>query len=204
VVNSFSPDLSLLLYGANGAVNLWDVKNGADITPDALSTIIHVWGWAAFAPDGQSFYLNDVASNKIFQIPVGAGDGKVVLTGPDGVVYDGPLAVSPDGNWLAVATSSDETIHLFDLKSGKPQVLSTGDQQDQYFLAFSPDSSLLISAGGKSSVLWDVKTGKPISMFPGKQFLSVAFNSADTLLAVALPQLSSTVPTKIELWGVPQ
>jgi WD40 repeat protein len=168
------------------------------------TTIVHVWGWAAFASDAQSFYLSDVASNKIYQIPVGAGDGKVALTGPDGVVYDGPLALSPDGNWLAVATSSDETIHLFDMKSGKPQVLSTGDQQDQYLLTFSPDSSLLISAGSKSSVLWGVKTGKSISTFPGKQFLSIAFNPADTLLAVAIPQQSSTVPTKIELWGVAQ
>jgi WD40 repeat protein len=202
MVNSFNPDISLLLYDANGAVALWDVKKGEPITVEALNTIFKTWGWVALAPDSKSIYLSDVESNQIYQMPVPAGEGKVALTGPDGTLYDGPLAVSPDGNWLAVATSSNESIHLFDLKSGKVQVWPTGDQNDQYLLVFSPDSGMLISAGGDASRIWDVKTGKAISTFPKKQFMAVAFNSADTLLAVATPQMSSTVPAKIELWGV--
>jgi WD40 repeat protein len=203
MVNSFSPDMSVLLTLANGAVTVWDVNKGAPITPDALSNLFNVWGWGAFAPDGQSFYLTDVASNVIYQIPLAGGDAKVALTGPDGTPYDGPMAVSPDGNWLAAATSTGEAIHLFDLKSGKAQVITTGDQQDQYVLLFSPDSSMLISSGGDSSRLWDVKTTKQVGAFPDKQLLSITFNSDDTLIAVAIPQQSSTVPTKIELWGVP-
>ncbi len=203
MVNSFSPDMSVLLALANGGVVVWDVKKGELIEPDVPSNLLQVWGWGAFAPDGQSFYLTDVASNLIYQIPLAGGDAKVALTGPDGTTYNGPLAVSPDGNWLAAATSTGEAIHLFDLKSGKVQVIATGDQQDQYVLLFSPDSSMLISSGGDSSRIWDVMTTKQVGAFPDKQLLAITFNADDTLIAVAIAQQSSTVPTKIELWGVP-
>ncbi len=203
VINSFSPDMSVLLYSANGGAGLWDVKKGVAMQDDALTANLITWGWAVFTPDGKSFYLADVASNKIYQFPVPAGDGKVVLTGPDGTTYDGPMALSPDGSTLAAVTSTNESIHLFDVKSGKAQVIATGDQQDQYLLAYSPDGSLLISSGGDSTRLWDTKTGKQVSQFPEKQVLALAFNPAETLLAVALPQPSSTKPPVIELWGVP-
>jgi WD40 repeat protein len=203
MVNSFSPDMSLLLALANGGVVVWDVKKGEAMTPDALSNLFKVWGWGAFAPDGQSFYLADVASNLIYQIPLAGGGAKVALTGPDGTNFDGPLAVSPDGKWLAAVTSQGEVIHLFDLQSGKAHVIITGDQQDENNLLFSPDSTMLISSGGDSTRIWDVTTTRQVGAFPDKQLLAITFNADDTLIAVAIPQQSSTVPTKIELWGVP-
>ena len=67
------------------------------------------------------------------------------------------LAFSPDGRYLASA-SEDLSINLWDLGSGKRIKKMTGHTASIYSLAFSNESSLLVSGGGDWTVrCWDVK-----------------------------------------------
>lgn len=72
------------------------------------------------------------------------------------------IAVSPDGNILAVASSS--SIHLWNLTdpSDTPRTLQ-GHQNDIAAIDFSSDGGLLISGGhDRKARLWDVEGGKSI------------------------------------------
>jgi WD40 repeat protein len=74
------------------------------------------------------------------------------------------LAFSPDQN--RVAYSENSTIaEILTLGGPQPIVLDTGDSQPD--VVFSPDGSLLATAGYATEVkLWDVETGKLVRSFP--------------------------------------
>jgi len=208
MVNAFNADMSVLVYGQDiGGPGVWDVKKGtalaASLTTDGVSSA----GWFAFAPDGQSVYMDDSKANKIYQVPITANESKAderkaVLTGPEDAVYDGPLALSQDGNWLAVETSADGSIHLFDVKAGKLLTTLAADVGGELLL-FSPDGSLLVSSATDAIRFWDVKTGKQVSTLAEKDIYVGSFNSSGTMLAIAPPSAAPNDPAKIELWAVP-
>src|SRR3712207_4503941 len=69
------------------------------------------------------------------------------------------VAVSPDGSTLATA-SFDNTIKLWDLKSGKEKSTLKGHTSPVYSVVFSPDGNLLASGGADNTIrVWD-KEGK--------------------------------------------
>ena len=68
---------------------------------------------------------------------------------------DGPVAYSPDGARLAVATSLG--IWLYDADTGAETALFTGHTDDVNSVAFSPDGTTLASGSGDGTVLlWDM------------------------------------------------
>ena len=65
--------------------------------------------------------------------------------------------MSPDGRYLASA-GEDLAINLWDLGSGKRIKKMTGHTSSIYSLAFSGESSMLVSGGADWTVrCWDVK-----------------------------------------------
>jgi len=116
----------------------------------------------------------------ILEIP-GQPRGAFLLDGMTGNVlhtcYDkehgsGPLsvAISPDGNTLAVGYAPYDII-LWNAKTGARQKLLKGHSNWVVSLAFSADSTRLISGAGDSTArVWDVQRGKEIGRirFPGE------------------------------------
>jgi WD40 repeat protein len=114
------------------------------------------------------------------------------------------LARSRDGHVLA--TVDQNTVALWDTASGKnllvlQNVLQNGSNEAIYAPAFSPDGSLLATAGNTNGdghlVLWNPATGERLAnidniAFPG----CVSFNPAGTLIAVGgLPTLYLVDPS---------
>lgn len=67
------------------------------------------------------------------------------------------VAFSPEANTLATASEGDTYLRLWDVQTGKPRGPPIPQKEDQYDLAFSPDSSLLAMANSASRVaIWRI------------------------------------------------
>jgi WD40 repeat protein len=68
------------------------------------------------------------------------------------------LAFSPDGKLLA-SGSSDRTIKLWDVATGKERATLRGHAGEVSSVCFSPDGKVLASGGDDRTIkLWDVAT----------------------------------------------
>jgi WD40 repeat protein len=79
-----------------------------------------------------------------------------------------PFAVDRQGNVAAVGP--DNTIHLFDLTTGKERWAKKATEEWVKALALSPDGQLLASGAGftdSAVLLWHVASGKEITRLQG-------------------------------------
>jgi uncharacterized protein with WD repeat len=95
------------------------------------------------------------------------------------------VAFNPDGKTLASA-SSDKTVKLWDVATGKLQATFQGHTDSVGSVGFSPDGKTLASASYDKTVkLWDVGTGKERATLHGRidGLLRVAFSPDGKTLA---------------------
>jgi WD40 repeat protein len=96
------------------------------------------------------------------------------------------VAASPDGRWFATA-SHDQTVKLWDARSGRLERTLAGHKDLVWCAAFSPDSRHLAS-GGSGVKVWEVETGRELHDFQDHGELmvaSVAFHPSGRWLASA-------------------
>ena len=122
------------------------------------------------------------------------------LTGHD----DGVSGVdfSPDGKLLASVSfnSLDNTVRLWDVKSGKPHGQPLTHTSWVSDVEFSPDGKLLASASNDNMVhLWDVESGKPLGqpLTHTDMVDDVEFSPDGKLLAS-----TSAEDSKVLLWDI--
>ena len=168
---AFSPEGALLAScGEDETVRLWDMKTNklhrtfTGHKGDVFSVV--------FSQDGKKLASSSKESVRLWRTK-GEEDLRSIVTHT--AILD--VAFSPDGKTLA-SGNEDNTVRLWDLKTGKPLTTLIGHEDKVSNVAFSPDGKTLASVGNDTVRLWDTKTGKPLINLIGHKdrVLSVVFS----------------------------
>ncbi|CAD8117753.1 unnamed protein product [Paramecium sonneborni] len=199
IVNSvcFSPDGNTLASGSKDeTIRLWDVK-----TKKLLHKLDHhdYVNSVCFSPDGNTLASgSDDKSIDLWDVKTGQQKNK--FNGHNDPVNS--VCFSPDGNTLASGCKAnflrffhsgnrDNTIRLWDIKTGLQKHKLDGHPNSVDFVCFSPDGNTVASGSHDSIRLWDVKTGqqkikldvdtviiRSICFFPDGNTLATGFNNS--------------------------
>jgi WD40 repeat protein len=163
----------------SGLVHLWDAATGQP--GQVLASHTGPVGHQAFSADGQTLVTGGVNEDKsamlwtvpeIIQAEPGTAPPREAFNvNPDDSLLD--LALSPDGNTLAIATH-DTGVTLRNLGSGQVRQF-TAPQEKLLSIAFSPDGTRLAAGSlGETVQVWDVASGQPVANLVGPQIGVVA------------------------------
>jgi WD40 repeat protein len=184
----FSADGQRLATGDDdGTVGIWDVHAGT------LLDVYHGHSAAVqavtFSPDGRTLYSGSFDGSVIAWDVSGTRRlGRPFLVTPDPGFSFAGSDVSPDGSMFAASPGPNE-VALW--RSATRTVIRRlrGPVGDSNGMRFSVDGTLLGVAGSKHAVVWDVRTGNVVRVFPvgsgpHANSASVAFSPDGRVLAV--------------------
>ena len=190
-----SPDGKTLAIATNFDIQIYDPGNldAPLFNLEGHKTLSRV----KFNPDGQilasagSSFDNTI---RLWDMAKG-GVELAVLTGHTEAIYS--IDFSTDGSLLA-SGSRDNSLRVWDVKTGKELFFSLNHNREVHSVAFSPDGATLASGGADGKIrLWDVQTKQEKKVLDGHtiQVDCLAFSPDGKLLASA-----GQYDTEIRLW----
>jgi len=201
---AFTPDGKVLLTGPlkgpmGKPVVRWDVATGRRLG-EFILPLSADWAMFALSPDGKTLFAIPWVGRPFVRVYDAETGQERAPQRPDSGSPLGCVAVSLDGRLLAAGSSHapSTTVGIFDLGTGKLQARWPGHGDFVRALAFSPDGTLLASAGGELVRLREVGTGKErwAVRADRKSAGSLAFSPDGTILA------SGGVDRPANLWDV--
>jgi WD40 repeat protein/predicted Ser/Thr protein kinase len=136
----------------------------------------------AYSPDGRWLAGTSADQKTVCLFDAHTYEPSARFPGHDGLIRS--VTFSPDSRRLA-SCSSDHTVRVWQLSSGKCQVLH-GHTDDVFAAAFHPDGTRLASAGRDRAVwLWDLAQGEEVARLQGHTTYvwSLAFSPDGATLA---------------------
>jgi WD40 repeat protein len=189
---AFHPTLPLFVSGGGDELlKFWDPQTGR-LLRDFRAHESNVLA-ANFSPDGHTLAsagadgkirLWTAQGQPLLSFPPPrpgyAGQGDLVEPSHDGAVYG--LAYSPDGRLLASA-SHDNTLKLWDARTGQELRVLRGHTNAVQKVIFSPDGKSLLSASWDQTVrIWSIE-GRLLQTLPGfsRPLYALAWSRQGTL-----------------------
>jgi len=190
VNNHTVSDKSPLGWSLVHSFKLWDMHTGEPLRtftnhPSHVNSV-------EFSPDGR----NILSTSK--QMHLWNAESGKLLRVFGGSIYPHDAVFSPDGRHI-LSGNSDNTVRVWDSKTGKLQRTLTGHTNYVYAVAFSPAGNHFVSGSqDKTLILWDITTGRPISKMRGHSGAvnSVTFSPDGTLV------LSGSWDSTAKIWHV--
>ncbi len=183
---AFSPDGTLLASKSGGTavqnrdvIKLWKVADGRELT--TLHGHSHWISSINFSPDGTIFASGSYDKTiKLWNVP----DGKELMTlhGHSEAVLS--ITFSLNGKMLA-SGSHGGTIKLWNIENGK-EIRTLRHSSPVVSIDFSPDSTMLVSAGDKTIRFWKISNGMEIRTLQGyseRATMTINFSPDGKILA---------------------
>jgi len=153
---AFSPDsrfLAVSYFPQKNNIHLFDVESGKRIRTmqDSICTAIAM----TFFDGGKYLACPGYSKFEAYDIETGRRTQNI----PEQALY----AVSPDGRYLAKATSKDNSLRIMERLTGlEVRVLETAKGYHRV-LAYSPDGRYLAASGDDGLRIWDATEGKLVA-----------------------------------------
>ncbi len=150
---AISPDGKKLLTGSRDyTAVLWDIESGAKLKVLEHPMMVKK---VAFSPSGNRVLTIPYVSESILWDT----SGKQVASLSHGIMIS-DAAFSPDGTMIATVTNDDNTIRIWDARTGTLLKRITGHDYGIRHVSFSADSRRLVSHSSDNTVkLWNARTG---------------------------------------------
>jgi eukaryotic-like serine/threonine-protein kinase len=148
-------------------------------------------GWPVISPLGDLVAVMTDISDVIQVWDLNTGDLKYTLAGHHGKTFW--AAFSDDGSRIATG-SMDRASMVWDAATGKHLVTLPGDYGYLAIARFDPTGDRIVTAGGHQSIVWNVKTGKILSLMNLEQRITnVEFNPDPGVNRVMTTSLDNTL-----------
>ncbi len=176
---AFSADGGTLGVSAYGGLRLFDAETGEQRLPTPGHASLP--RGVAFSPDGASLYSTAVDESLQAWDTVDAAQRYEQKT-PQGEA----LAISPDGQLLALVSASDVTVRVLEAATGLEKMNLTGHTTGNHAVAFSPDGKHL-ATGGQDPVIriWDLAAKSELAQLEGplQHIMALAYGMEGRLYA---------------------
>ncbi|KAG5340130.1 hypothetical protein C0989_002750 [Termitomyces sp. Mn162] len=203
---SVAPDAKCAIYNSiEGLTSLWDLTTG-EVTAKFESYVRSAddaepsWS-VSLNPNGETYASSGGSGNIFIRSAQAANFGERLTTlSPGRHKFGMYCSHSPDGKRIAMSSETGQ-IYIFDLESSSLATTYTSHAMHVRSLAWSPDSSLLLSASDdKRLVLHDVRSS------PGGTVASFTGHSSWVLSTDISPDgrlgLSGSADKTIKVWDI--